>query len=67
MQTKGTTQRVEQSACRKESQLALACASSHPPENKSACDALFQSYKDFRKLDLERVIRERVEKRKSAF
>jgi len=67
MQTKGTTQRVEQSACRKESQLALACASSQPPENKSACDSLFQAYKDCRKLDLERVIRERVEKRKSAF
>jgi hypothetical protein len=67
MQRKGITQRVEESACRNESKLALACATSQPADDKSACDELFQAYKDCRKLEHERVVRERIERRKSAF
>jgi len=67
MQRKGITQRVEESACQNESKLALACATSQPADDKSACDEVFQAYKDCRKLEQERVVRERIERRKSAF
>ena len=67
MQEKGITQRVEESACRNESKLALACATSQPADDKSACDELFQAYKDCRKLEHERIVQERIERRRSAF
>ena len=64
----GITQRVEErSACRNESKLALACATSQPADDKSACDELFQAYKDCRKLEHERIVQERIERRRSAF
>ena len=63
MQEKGITQRVEESACRNESKLALACATSQPADDKSACD----EYKDCRKLEHERIVQERIERRRSAF
>ena len=67
MQEKGITQRVEESACRNESKLALACATSQPADDKSACDELFQAYKDCRKLEHERIVQESIERRRSAF
>ena len=60
-------ERVEESACRNESKLALACATSQPADDKSACDELFQAYKDCRKLEHERIVQERIERRRSAF
>ena len=50
MQAKGITQRRGERG-RNESKLALACATSQPADDKSACDELFQAYKDCRKLN----------------
>ena len=67
MQTSGIAQRVVDQGCAEESRLALACATSQPGVDKSACDDLFKAYKACRKLEGERGVRERREGRRSAF
>lgn len=67
MQTKGITSKPSEDACRKESRLALACSTRQTTEDKSECDSLFQAYRECRRVENERVIAERIAKRKSAF
>jgi len=67
MQTKGITAKPSEDACKKESRLALACSTRQTTEDKSECDSLFQAYRDCRRVENERVIAERIAKRKSAF
>jgi len=67
MQTKGITSKPSEDACKKESRLALACSTRQTTEDKSECDSLFQAYRECRRVENERVIAERIAKRKSAF
>ena len=67
MQSAGLTSKPSESACRVESEKALACATRQPPDDKSACDALFTAYKDCRKIEHERIVAQRIANRKSAF
>jgi len=67
MQQKGVTSKPSQSTCREASEKALACATRQPTEDKTACNDLFQAYKDCRKIEHESIVAERIAKRQSVF